>query len=58
MRGLKKMHDGAKPELEGSTPRRTRWRAFSLRSLKQGSGPSVAELDAGTVTREVHELPA
>ncbi|KAG6362353.1 hypothetical protein INS49_010583 [Diaporthe citri] len=57
-RRLERLHDGAKPELEGSRPRKAGWRAFSLRSLKRGLRPGVAELDAGTVTQGPHELPA
>lgn len=57
-RRLERLHDGAKPELDGSKPRKTGWRAFSIRSLKRGSRPGVAELDAGPVTKGPHELPA
>lgn len=57
-RRLERLHDGAKPELDGSKPSKTGWRAFSIRSLKRGSRPGAAELDAGPVTEGPHELPA
>lgn len=57
-RRLERLHEGAKPELDGSGPRRTGWKAFSIRSLKRGSRPGAAELDAGTGTQGPHELPA
>lgn len=57
-RRLERLHNGAKPELDGSKPRKTGWRAFSIRSLKRGSRPGVAELDAGTGTPGPQELPA
>lgn len=57
-RRLERLHDGAKPELEGSRPRKTGWRAFSIMSLTRGPRPVVAELDAGTVIHGPHELPA
>lgn len=57
-RRLERLHDGAKPELDGSKPRKTGWRAFSIRSLKRGPRPGAAELDTGAVTQGPHELPA
>lgn len=57
-RKLERLHDGAKPELDGSKPRKTGWRAFSIRSLKRGPRPGIAELDAGIIIHGPHELPA
>lgn len=57
-RRLETLHDGAKPELEGSGPRKSGWRAFSIKSLKRGPRTGVAELDAETAAKGPHELPA
>lgn len=57
-RRLERLYDGARPELEGSNPRKTGWRAFSITSWRRGPRAGPAELDAETVTQEPHELPA
>lgn len=57
-RNLERLHDGAKPELDGSKPRKTGWRAFSIRSLRRGPRSVIAELDPGVVIHGPHELPA
>lgn len=58
VRRLERLHDGAKPELDGSKPRKTGWKAFSIRSSKRGPRSVIAELDAGVVIHGPHELPA
>lgn len=57
-RRLERLHDGTKPELEGSNLWKTGWRAFSIGSLKLGPRPGATELDAGTLIQGPHELPA
>lgn len=57
-RRLERLHDGAKPELEGGWLRRAGRRAFSARSAKSQPRPAPAELGTRPVTGGPYELPA
>lgn len=57
-RRLERLHDGAKPELEGSRPRKLVWRVFSIRSVrKRGPRQVAAELETEPTASGPHELP-
>lgn len=57
-RRLERLHDGAKPELEGSRPRKSVWRVFSIRSVrKRGPRQVAAELETEPTASGPHELP-
>lgn len=55
---LERLHDGAKPELEGSRPRKSVWGVFSIRSVrKRGPRQVAAELESEPTVSGPHELP-
>lgn len=56
-RRLERLQDGAKPELEGSRPRKSVWKVFSIRSVKkQGPRQVNAKLGSDPMASGPHEL--
>lgn len=59
LRRLERLHDGAKPELEGSRARRTVWEFFSIRSVSRSSPRQIpTELATKPPTPGPYELPS
>lgn len=59
LRRLERLHDGAKPELEGSRARRTVWEFFSIRSMSRSSPRQIpTELATKPPTPGPYELPS